>query len=116
MKAEQRLLDGRRAFPMAQQLLAGVPIRVLPERVQVGWYDSQVDPESGAFAVVQRGGEFDDLMGKRLRILTEDGAEVFVYVLGARSIPTPIAVWRRVFLALALLSTDELSCTVEVVE
>jgi hypothetical protein len=46
---------------------------------------------------------------------SSDEREVFAYVLGARSIPTEIALWRRAFSALALLATDELQCVVEVV-
>lgn len=112
---EPEILTGRRAFPKAQQLLAGVPLRRLPERVNVGWYGTETHPEAGSFAVVRDGAGLDDLIGEVLRVAV-GARSVFVYVVGARGVPTDLALARRPFLALGLLSQESLPAVVEVVE
>jgi hypothetical protein len=109
----------RQAFPDAQTQLAGEPVSAIG-LLDVGWYDSSVEPEGGSIAVVRAGGPYDGegdegLIGRRLRV-TRDGRSVFVYVLGARGVPDDVAVARRAFLALGLLTHDTLPCLVEVVE
>lgn len=111
---EPEILIGRRAFPMAQTLLAGVAVRRLAGRVDVGWYGTETHPEVGAFAVVRDGFGFDDLIGEVLRV-TAARRSVFVYVVGARGVPTDIALSRRAFFGLGRLSHESLPAIVEVV-
>jgi hypothetical protein len=113
---EQALLDSRRAFPMAQQLLAGGVTRVLPARVSVGWHDTSIEPEAGSIAVVRRGAGLDDLFGSVLALTDDAGRELFVYVIGARGVPFDISVARRPFLSLGLLSRESVRCPVGVVD
>lgn len=112
--AEPEILIGRRAFATAQTLFAGVAARRLPERTDVGWYGTETHAEIGAFAVVRDGWGLDDLIGEVLRVSVGRRA-VFVYVVGARGIPTDIALARRAFLGLGLLSSEALSAVIEVV-
>lgn len=112
--AEQEILDARRAFATAQQLLAGGLDRRLPDTIAVGWYDTTVSPETGSFALVRRGGPYEDLIGDILRVSANDRS-AFVYVLDAAGLPTDIAIARRAFLALARLATETLDCIVEVI-
>lgn len=114
MVTEPEILIGRRAFPMTQQLFAGVGRR-LPEQVDIGWYGTETHPEAGAFALVRDGWGLDELIGEILRVTVGTRA-VFVYVVGARGVPTDIALSRRAFLALGRLSHESLTMTVEVVE
>jgi hypothetical protein len=107
------LLSARRAFPVAQQLLAGVPILTPPLDVSVGWYDTALDPERGSFAVVAEGGEHEDLIGEVIAV-TYRGRSVNAYVLGARGISTEFALQRRAFLAIAVPSTESVQAQAEV--
>jgi hypothetical protein len=110
---EPEILIGRRAFATAQQLLAGVPLRRLG-RIDVGWYGTDTHPEQGAFAVVRDGAGLAELVGEVLKV-TVGSRVVFVYVVGARGVPAQLAVSRRAFLALGLLSLDSVPAVVEVV-
>lgn len=110
---EQELLDGRRAFPEAQRLFAGVALRRLPERVDVGWHGTDIDVETGAFAVVRDGAGLDDLIGEIL-IVSVGTRSVLVFVMGARAVPQDISLSRRGFLALGLLAKESIRCVVEV--
>jgi hypothetical protein len=112
---EREVLAGRRAFATAQQLLSGVPVGRLAQRVDVGWYDTSTHPETGAFALVREAWGMGDLLGEVLRV-SVGRREVFVYVVGARGIPTDIALARRAFLSLGRLSNESLRATVEVVQ
>ncbi|MGH2898977.1 MAG: hypothetical protein ACRDMZ_09920 [Solirubrobacteraceae bacterium] len=112
---EPEILMGRRAFPTAQQLLAGVPLRRLPALVEVGWYGTETHSETGAFAVVRSGWGLDDLLGEVLKV-TVGRRSVFVYVIGARGVPTDIALARRAFFEVGRLSHETLPAVVEVVE
>lgn len=114
MVGETEILNARRAFPMAQALLSGVAVRRLPERVAVGWYGTETHPEAGAFAVVRDGFGLDELVGEVLQV-TVAGRSVYVYVVGARGVPTDIALSRRAFFALGRLSRESLLAGVEVV-
>lgn len=114
MPIEPELLAARRAFPKAQQLLEGVAVRRLPQRVAVGWFGTEVESEQGAIAVVRLGAGQDDLIGEVLRVEVGD-RHVFAYVLGARGVPTDIALSRRAFASLARLSHESLPAIVEVV-
>lgn len=113
---EKEIMWGRRAFPTAQQLLGatGVPAQRLPGRVSVGWHGTEVDPETGSFAVVADDSDYGDLIGDVLSV-TSGRRTVFVYVLGSRGVPQPISLCRRPFLALGLLGNESLRCKVEVI-
>lgn len=104
---------GRRAFPKAQELLAGVPLRQLPSRVDVTWHGTETDEETGSFAVVSLDGD-PDLIGEVLRV-SSGGRSVYVYVLGARAIEAPLSLTRRAFLSIARLSRESVPALVEVI-
>jgi hypothetical protein len=116
VRDEPEMLNGRRAFPKAQQLLAGVPLRRLPGTVAVGWHDGATHAEQGAFAVVGTGAGLDDLIGEVVRV-SAGAREVFVYVVAARPVPVALSLWRRAFFpSLGLLAVESKQCIVEVVE
>lgn len=110
---EPEFLVAQRAFPMAQELLAGVALRTLG-RVEVGWHDTRVHPSVGAFAVVADNGNLTDLIGEILRV-SRGTREVFVYCVGARAVPVRLSLARRAFFGLGLLAHETLPCVVEVV-
>lgn len=112
---EEEIAAGRRAFPMAQQLLAGATSRRIPGFVEVCWHGSERSPESGAFGLVSIDGGLDDLVGDIVKVTGPTGAFVFVYVLGQRDVTCPLSVSRRAFLGLGLLAQQPLSCIVEAV-
>ena len=111
---EPEIMAGRRGFPDAQRLFAGVPLRRLPTRIDVGWHGTSIDPETGAFAVVRDGAGLDDLIGEVLHLIV-GRKEAFVFVLGSRNVPQDISLTRRGFLALGLLSRESIAAVVEVV-
>lgn len=144
----QALLDGQRAFPEAQRLLAGTPASQTPLRLDVGWHGTDVDPLRWAFAVVGRDAGLGDLIGEVVQISAPgarrdvtgeplllsddlllgddtllgdsltvvDRRSLFVLVVGARSVPVPLSLTRRAFLALGRLTHESLPCRVEVVQ
>lgn len=113
---EPELMASRRAWPKAQELLAGVPERRLPGLLPVGWHGTETEPEP--VAVVRRGGDHEDLIGEILKVTRADVAQrsVFVYVFGARGIPPEceLSLPRRAFFDLGLLALESLDCIVEV--
>lgn len=107
---ELEIAAARRAFKTAQDLLSGGPVG--PEtRLDVGWYDSKTNPESGSFAVVALGAGLDDLIGEIVRV-TFAGRVVYVYVLTSADVPWPMAVYRRVFMALMRPSVGSIAAKV----
>lgn len=111
---EPELLVIRRAFPEAQRLLAGGSVARVGS-IEVGWHGTGTHPELGSsHAVVRSFAGYDDLVGEVLRIRRGSRPAIFVYVLGARDVPTPVSVSRRAFMALGLLAEESLECTVEV--
>ncbi len=114
MSVTEELLDSRRAFPRAQELLGGVPSRRLPGLAATGWHSNDVHPEAGSVAVVGRLSPLAGLVGDIVRV-TVGTRQVFVLVLGARDVPVDLSLARRPFAALALLTTTSLSAIVEVV-
>lgn len=111
---EPEVNAGRRAFPVTQQLFAGTPIGVA-QVVESGWYDTSTDPESGAFALVQLGAGLDDLIGEIVQA-THGEYSVFAYVLKAAPIPTPFALARRAWFAIARPALETLQLSVVPVE
>jgi hypothetical protein len=112
---EIEVADARRSFSKAQELLAGVPFRLIPY-VEVGWYDTAAHPEDGCFALVREEGPYTDLVGEVLRVTYGSRPGVFVYVIGGADIPQDLALYRRAFLAVALLTKESIGATVEVVQ
>lgn len=114
-EVELEVQQGQRPFPQTQELFAGPPISRVSNMVDVGWYDRSVDPRSPGFCVASLD-EHEDLVGEILRITHRDRS-VYVYCLGQRDIPTPLAVTRRAFFPqLGLLAESSVSCVVEVVQ
>lgn len=111
---EPEILEGRRAFLTAQATFDRVPDRMLPTTYDVAWYGTAVNPQRGSFAIVQVDGPLDDLVGDHLRVWS-GARSVNVYVLGrGEDLDTPLAITRRSFMALGLLSEDAIRCRVEV--
>jgi hypothetical protein len=115
---EQEIIDGRQPWPIAQERLRGPALRRLSSTVDTGWYDTSLHPEQPGFCLVRDGAgdEFTELIGEVLRV-QRGSREAFVYCLGARLLPPTVdlALTRRAFLSIALLSESSVSCTVEVV-
>lgn len=112
---EQEVLNAQRAFSEAQALLAGEPSTdVLPAELHVGWHDTGVHPETGAFAVVGLDAGLDDWVGEVLRV-TANGRACFVYVMSVADVPTPLSLARRAFASLSVLSAESILGLVEVI-
>lgn len=107
---EQEILDGRRAFPVTQGLFPATPRDRVPSVFSVSWAGSDLIGESSAFAVVdQNQAALGDLIGEFLR-LDLDRRSVVVYVLGSRDLDSDVALTRRAFMALGLLSSPAVQC------
>lgn len=104
---------GRRAWATAQRLYAGSVLETVGS-FEVGWYDTATHPETGAFALVAHDAGLDHLFGEILRVRAGQ-REAFVYVLGAAAVPVPIALSRRAFFSLELLSAETLPVTADLV-
>ena len=114
------LMVSRRAFPLAQQLLAGGVAEIAHRAARVIWYGSATFPEIGACAIVQEETEMEELVGEVLRCSTAiQGIEQWVYVYCVGALPlldVELGLSRRAFLELAPLSTEVLEpVVVEVV-
>lgn len=106
--------QGRRAFGETQTLFGGAVFQRVGDFVDLGWYDTEVYPEAGSFAVVRAGGVYADLVGEVLKV-SNGSREVFVYCAGTADVPQDLALYRRAFLHLAVLAREKLTCVVEVV-
>lgn len=111
---EMELNVGRRAFPLTQEKFYGLPVSA-PQSLECGWHDTSVNPESGAFALVQQNAGLDDLIGEIVRV-AYGSKMVYVYVLQAAAIPTQFSLYRRAWLGLGRLSLESLECEVAPVE
>lgn len=113
------LMAVRRAFPVSQDLLAGPTERQVSDGASIGWHDTEVCTELGAVAVVPPEGEFSGLVGDVLvvkHVTPTVIRGVYVYVVGTSAeIVDDLSLGRRAFLALALLSSESLTCSVGVV-
>lgn len=107
---------GRRAFPVTQEIFAGSPVGA-PATVATGWYDSSVDPETGAFALVRTGAGLDALIGEIIEVSYAQRS-VFVYVLADAALPTDfdLGLARRAFSALSRLTAVALQTQVVAVQ
>jgi hypothetical protein len=80
-----------------------------------GWHGSDFDPNLGSFAVVQRGGKLDDLLGERIKVTAGPGRAVYAYVIDTLDTLDDLSLTRRCFMALAPPATTALDVLVEVV-
>jgi len=113
---DPKVLIGRRCFADAQSLFQGAPLQeVLAGTWETGWYDTTLSPEVGSFALVSPTGALASLVGRVIRVEANERA-CFVYVLAASgALNTPLALQRRAFLSLALLSSTSIPAVVELV-
>lgn len=111
------LIATRRAFPITQEILRGPVARLVAEEADIGWHGTTVSPEDGATAVVEEGGEFEDLVGDVLRVWRpESRREVFVLVISStKGLPTDLSLSRRAFFALAPLWRETIEVSIEVI-
>lgn len=112
---EPEVAAARRAFAKAQELLAGVPVRLLPF-VAVGWYDTEAHPEAGSFALVREEGPLTDLVGEIIKVTYGSRPAIYAYVVGGADIPDDLALYRRAFLAVSVLAKEQIIAAIEVVE
>ena len=110
---EPEVLLARQSFSDAQWSFSGLGER-FGTYYTCGWYGTELNDERGCFALVDDTGPLADLIGDRLR-LRYDQRAVFVYCFGSTELPHDVAITRRAFAALALLSLDEIRLIVEVV-
>jgi hypothetical protein len=133
-EGRERMLAAMPAWPESQKLLSGATDRLVGT-LDVGWYDQRAmlegdwavprvgripggDP-AGAFALVRTGGPFADLAGQVLRVTRKGvapygGRRAFVVVARSGNVEAELALARRAFLALGVLTHATLACTVEV--
>jgi hypothetical protein len=112
------LMIARRAFPVAQELLAGAVLREASASAQIGWHDTTACAETGAIALVPPEGELTDLIGDTVvvkRHLATETRGVYVYVLARAAIPDALSLSRRAFLHLGPLASETIDCSVEVI-
>lgn len=91
---EQEIMDARRAFPKAQELLFGPPDGELSWVGPCGWHDVSVNREAGAFAVVAFAGPLAESVGEVVRV-SRGPRSVFVYIVASADIVQPISIARR---------------------
>jgi hypothetical protein len=84
----------------------------------LSWHGDLTDPERGSFALVNRGGPLDDLVGDRVQIIVGRGTDVqrrvVAYCHADADLISDISVTRRLFLALGILGDEQPTVEVEV--
>jgi hypothetical protein len=111
------LMQSRRAFPVAQQLLSGPVLRQETESAVIGWHGSSTHPETGSVALVREDGAFVDLVGHIVRIdrqLSGATRSVYAYVVATGPIADDLSLTRRAFLGLGILANETLDCAIQV--
>lgn len=112
MLNEPEVLQGTRAFYKTQELFAGTVDRSFQARqATVGWYDTLVDDNEGAFCLVNPFGEFADLVGDKLAF-SYGRKTISVYCLGSNDLAWPIALARTAYFHLAPLNLEEALMTI----
>ncbi len=113
----QLVLLGRQCEADAQRELTRVaePVQgtVIAGTIQTGWYDQSVNSETGWFALCAEGSAFEEYVGSVLRVIYGESA-IYVALLGAANLDTPLALARRAYAALAPLNVSSIPCAVEV--
>lgn len=108
-------------FHSAQASLGSVGDPRTKRRVYATWHGTYLDPQpqGASLAVVQAGGELDDLVGERVRVVGPARREVSVYIHRAAELDladdTQISLTRRAWQALARLNEDTLLVSLEVI-
>lgn len=110
---EADILRAALSFNDAQLALAGgLPTRV-PELLDCGWYGTNTVSTRGSFALVQGVKDTElDLVGEILRV-SYRARSVLVLCVATARLPTPMALSRRAFTALALPQRESILVTVE---
>ncbi len=108
-------MNARRAFPEAQALMAGSPVYGTSQYVRTGWHDTLVHPLEGAFALIDPESGLDDFIGQILGVHYPGRPSIYVYCYTYAGLPYPLSLSRRAFLALELLTAEEILTRVEVV-
>lgn len=111
---EPHVVEMRRSLRDAQAALSTAVVEAFPVFMECAWFGTSVLVDRGSFALVDPDGPLADLVGDDVRLTTDDGTTVSVYVVGSQAMGTPIAVARRPFLALAPLTRDSVSVEVAV--
>lgn len=113
---DPKVLVGRRCFRDAQSLLQAAPLQeALPGIWEAGWYDASLSPEVGSFALVNPAGSLAVLANRVIRVSAQQRS-CFLYVVGSMAgMNWPLAIQRRAFLHLGLLSRPSLDVIVELV-
>lgn len=113
------LMISRRAFPEAQRLWEGPSLRRAAVGASLGWHDGDFHPETGAVALVQRGGAYEELVGDVLRLTRRMGTgdrTALVYVVETADREVDLSIARRTFMALGHLADEQLVVDLDVVE
>lgn len=105
----------RRAYPRSQELLAGPPDRIVTASTPVGWYGTDVHPETGAVALVRSGSELAELIGEVIRLRSPSGEAYALVVSGSSDLTADLCVARRCFLDLAPLADRVVDMEVAVI-
>lgn len=112
---EIETMDGTRAWSVTQALFSGVPERgTVRHDLVAGWYDTDVEPNLGAFALVQSGTEFEDLVGDFLGV-TYGERTIYVYCLGSTALDNEMALSRTAFFHLEDLAVGTIDVLMQVV-
>jgi hypothetical protein len=106
------ILDARRPYEQAQRFLDGTIKEEILTAHELGWYGTALHPDLGCYGVVAIDGELADLVGDRVRIIYGRRSTI-VYVFASADIPYDIAITRRSYAALELLSVDSISVRFE---
>lgn len=112
------LMMSRRAFPTAQEAFEGAVLRTAAASAMVGFHGSDTSPETGAVALVREDGDYVDLVGEIVRVsrrLSGGTRSALVYVVGTGPILDDLSLSRRAFMALGILASETLECSIEVI-
>lgn len=109
---------GRLPHPEAQAELGEETPAPNPKFLaSVGWHHTHLDPEWGAFAIVNEDGPLADLLGERVKVTVRSATKersVVAYVHNRGQVEDDLSLTRRLFFGLAQLSEDNIKATVEV--
>jgi hypothetical protein len=116
-QTDRDLMISRRAYAVAQELLAGPVLRLASEAAEIGWHGTQTHPESGSVALVREDDIYRSLVGHVIRIernLPAETRSVYAYVYATAPIADDFSLARRTFFGLGILANEVLTCQVEV--
>jgi hypothetical protein len=111
------MIIARLPFPEAQDQLRGAVESKSRTLASCEWHGANSnlgDPERTSFAMVNENGPLTGLVGERIAV-SFGARQVFAYVHRSAALDSDLSVTRRLFMALAPLSTTSLDVTVGVV-